>query len=48
MIKYVKGEGVEAITEVKNPISGRIVADKVGKITYNEFAKSRECQIGER
>lgn len=37
-----------AITEVKNPISGRIVADKVGKITYNEFAKSRECQIGER
>lgn len=37
-----------AITEVKNPISGHIVADKVGKITYNEFAKSRECQIGER
>ena len=37
-----------AITEVKNPISGRIVADKVGKITYNEFAKSCECQIGER
>lgn len=37
-----------AITEVKNPISGRIVADKVGKITNNEFAKSRECQIGER
>ena len=37
-----------AITEVKNPISGRIVADKVGKITYNEFAKSRECKIGER
>lgn len=37
-----------AITEVKNPISGRIVADKVGKVTYNEFAKSRECKIEER
>lgn len=37
-----------AITEMKNPISGRIVADKVGKITYDEFAKSHECQIENR
>lgn len=37
-----------AITEVKNPISGRIVADKIGQITYNEFAKGNDCVIETR
>lgn len=35
------------ITEVKNPISGVIVAEKVGKITYNKFAKGHETTITE-
>lgn len=34
-----------AITEVKNPISGRIVADAIGRITYDAFAKGRDCVI---
>lgn len=33
------------ITEVKNPISGRITADKILKVTYNEFAKGHDCII---
>ena len=37
-----------AITEVKNPISGRIVADKIGKVTYDEFAKGHDCVIEEK
>ena len=37
-----------AITEVKNPISGHIVADKIGQITYNEFAKGNDCVIETR
>ena len=40
----IKGE----IKEVKNPISGKIVADKVGTITYDEYAKGKECVIEER
>lgn len=34
-----------SITEIKNPISGRIIADKVLKVTYDEFAKGHECEI---
>lgn len=34
-----------AITEIKNPISGRIEADSIGKIIYNEYAKGHECKI---
>ena len=34
-----------AITEIKNPISGRIEADSIGKITYDEYAKGHECKI---
>lgn len=37
-----------AITEVKNPISGRIVADSIGKITYDKFAKGKDCVIETR
>lgn len=37
-----------AITEVKNPISGRIVADAIGRITYDAFAKGRDCVIETR
>ncbi len=36
------------ITEVKNPISGHIVADKIGQITYNEYAKGHDCVIETR
>ncbi|MDD4532882.1 MAG: DUF3737 family protein [Prevotella sp.] len=36
------------ITNIKNPISGRIVVDKVGSITYDEFAKGHDCEIVER
>lgn len=37
-----------AITEVKNPISGHIVADAIGRITYDVFAKGRDCVIETR
>ncbi|MDD5820761.1 MAG: DUF3737 family protein, partial [Prevotella sp.] len=37
-----------AITNVKNPISGRIVADEIGSVTYTEFAKGHECEIIKR
>jgi hypothetical protein len=34
------------ITEIKNPRSGRIIADEIGKITYDEFAKEpHNCEI---
>ncbi len=33
------------ITNIKNPISGRIVADKIGSITYDEYAKGHETEI---
>lgn len=36
-----------SITEVKNPISGKIVAGSIGKITYDEFAKGHDCVIQE-
>jgi len=34
-----------AITEVKNPVSGRIVADAIGRITYDAFALGHDCEI---
>ncbi len=37
-----------SLTEVKNPISGRIVADKIQKVTIDVFAKGHACQIDER
>lgn len=38
-----------AITEIKNPISGHIVADEIGRITYDEYAKEpHDCVIEER
>lgn len=37
-----------AIAEVKNPISGRIVADAISRITYDAFAKGRDCVIETR
>ncbi len=40
----IKGE----ITEIKNPISGKIVADKVGKVLYDEFAKGHDTVIENR
>ena len=33
------------ITEVKNPISGRIVADEIGTLTYDEYAKGHDCEV---
>ena len=40
---HIKG----CISNIKNPISGRIEADKVGSITYTEFAKAPQgaCEI---
>ena len=37
-----------AIAEVKNPISGHIVADAIGRITYDAFSKGRDCVIETR
>lgn len=37
-----------SITEVKNPVSGHIVADKIGRITFDKFAKGHGCVIEER
>ena len=37
-----------AITNIKNPVSGRIVADEIGSVTYNEFAKGHDCIIEKR
>lgn len=38
-----------SITEIKNPLSGHIIADEIGKITYDEFAKApHDCVIGVR
>lgn len=34
-----------AITEIKNPISGKITAGEIGRITYDQFAKGHECEI---
>lgn len=36
------------ITEIKNPISGKITADEIGTVTYDEYAKGHECEISER
>lgn len=36
------------ITNIKNPISGRIVADEIGSVTYDEFAKGHETKITDK
>ena len=36
------------ITEIKNPISGKITANEIGKITYDEYAKGKDCVIETR
>lgn len=36
------------ITEIKNPVSGTIVADEIGAITYDEFALGHDCEISTR
>ena len=40
----VKGK----ITNIKNPISGKIVADEIGSVTYDEFAKGHDTEIAIR
>lgn len=38
-----------SITEIKNPLTGHIIADSIGKITYDKFAKApHDCVIEER
>ena len=39
-----------SITNIKNPISGRIEADEVGSVTYTEFAKAPKgaCEITDK
>ena len=46
--RNIQAEIKGAITEIKNPVNGRIVADEVGKITYDEFAKGHDCTIETR
>lgn len=37
------------ITNIKNPISGKIVADEIGSVTINEYVKApNSCEITER
>ena len=38
---------VGAITEIKNPVSGIITADKIVRVTYDEFAHAHDCIISE-
>ena len=46
---FVEADIRGAITEIKNPRSGHIVADKIGRLTYDEFAKEpHDCVIEER
>lgn len=43
---YVEADIRGAITEIKNPISGHIVADVIGRVTYDEFARQpHDCVI---
>jgi len=37
-----------AITNIKNPVSGKIIADKIGSVTYNEYTKGKDCSIETR
>ncbi len=37
-----------AITNIKNPVSGTIVADEIGSVTYDEYAKGHDCHIQTR
>ncbi len=36
-----------SITNIKNPISGKIVADQIGSVTFDEYAKGHDCEIVE-
>ena len=36
-----------SITNIKNPTSGHITAEKIGSVTYNEFAKGHDTVIEE-
>ncbi len=42
--RNIDAQIVGAITEIKNPISGRIVADKIGSVSYDEYAKGHGCE----
>ena len=37
-----------SITGVKNPVAGHIVADKIGKVTFDRYARPTTCVIEER
>lgn len=41
----IRADILGGITEIKNPISGSIVADEIGRITYDEYAKGHDCVI---
>ncbi len=43
--KNIDARIIGSIKEIKNPISGRILASEIGKITYDEFAKSKKTEI---
>ena len=35
------------ITEIKNPVSGRIHAGSIGRLTYDDFALGHDCAVSE-
>lgn len=43
--KNINANIIGAITEIKNPISGYISADKIGKVTYDKYAKEKLTTI---
>lgn len=42
---HIKARIKGMITNIKNPISGSILADKIGSVTYDEFAKGHDCIV---
>ena len=45
--RNIKAEIKGHITEIKNPVSGRIHAGSIGKLTYDKFALGHDCAVTE-
>ena len=45
--RNIRAEIKGHIAEIKNPVSGRIHAGSIGKLTFDEFAKGRDCAVTE-
>ena len=46
--RHIDARITGAISEIKNPVSGRITADGIGRITYDEYALGHDCEISLR